>query len=267
PALQPDVVIAAARAGKHVFCEKPAANDAVRALQMLRACEQAGVCHAVDFMFPEMPAWRRLKGVIESGKLGRLRHAHLTWRTEIYALRHRKDSWKLQHDEGGGTLNSFVSHSLYYLEWLFGPVERVRARLGPAGTTAEHWVHGWLEFAGGMELTLAVAADTYLGSGHRLEVYGDEGAMVLANSGRDHARGFSVLAGTRPDEELRVLPVDDVPTDGDARVAPVARLVSRFVDGVLARRPALPNLNHALRVQRLIDCMRTASATGRSQTP
>jgi predicted dehydrogenase len=266
PALQPEIVIAAARAGKHVFCEKPAGPDVGRVEAMLEAVRRAGVCHAVDFLFGEIPAWQRAKEVLDSGALGRLRHAHLNWRKEIYAVRHRKVSWKLRQADGGGTLNSFVSHSLYYLEWLFGPAAEARCRLGPGGAESETQVDAWLDFTSGLRLILSVASDAYLGPGHRLEVYGDDGTLVLDNPGHDHAAGFRLLVARRPADALQtVLQPGPFPA-GDVRVLPAARLVRRFVDGILHGASVAPNLEHGLRVQRLLDALRRADHTGRGET-
>ena len=122
PALQVPVVLAAAAARKAVFCEKPVAPTASQAHAMLRAVEDARVVHAVDFLFPEIAAWKRASQIIRGGELGALRQIDLSWKVETYAHRTRSDSWKLRNADGGGTLNNFVSHSIYYLEWLFGPI-------------------------------------------------------------------------------------------------------------------------------------------------
>jgi predicted dehydrogenase len=264
PSLQAEIAVAAARAGKHLFCEKPAAANATGAAAMLGAAEAAGVCHAVDFLFPELPAFRQTRDLLRAESLGPLRSAHLSWRTEIYAIRHRKVSWKLCAGDGGGALNSFASHSLYYLEWLFGPVARLSGRLGPTAARGEVRVDAWLEFASGLPLSLSVATDAPHGSGHRLEVYGDAGALVLETTGRDHGSGWRLLLGGRADESPRPLPLPDEPAGADGRVAPVASLVRRFVDAIHGQGEMTPSLRDGLRVQRLIDRLRDADHTGRS---
>src|SRR5262249_48364819 len=113
--LQPEIVIAAAAAGKHVFCEKPAATDLHQAQNMLVAVNQAGVVHAIDFIFPEITAWQKTSAILATNQLGKLRHVGLSWQVETYAYRAKTDSWKVRCAQGGGTLNNFASHSLYYL--------------------------------------------------------------------------------------------------------------------------------------------------------
>ena len=64
--------IAAAQAGKHLWCEKPLALYAADALRMWRAAEQAGVVHMVGFNYRFVPAVRHLRDLIASGRLGRI---------------------------------------------------------------------------------------------------------------------------------------------------------------------------------------------------
>ena len=185
PAAQPELVIAAAKVGKHVFCEKPLAVDVPAAARALAAVERAGVAHAMDFMFPEIGAWQRARSVLEAGTLGKLRHAALSWRVETYAFAAGLDSWKRRSRDGGGTLSQFVSHSFFYLEWLLGPVARVAARLTPHGVAGDARADLWLELASGCPVTVSVAADAFLGSGHRLEIYGEQGTLSV---GKPHGR-------------------------------------------------------------------------------
>ncbi|MCA3344821.1 MAG: Gfo/Idh/MocA family oxidoreductase, partial [Roseomonas sp.] len=59
-------------AGKHIYCEKPTADNLADALDIARLARQAGIKHGVvqDKLF--LPGLRKLKMVIESGQLGRL---------------------------------------------------------------------------------------------------------------------------------------------------------------------------------------------------
>ena len=66
--------IAAAEAGKHVFCEKPLGRTAEESKSMLDAVEKAGVKHMVAFNYRFVPAIVQAKKLIESGALGRIFH-------------------------------------------------------------------------------------------------------------------------------------------------------------------------------------------------
>ncbi|MCB0112719.1 MAG: Gfo/Idh/MocA family oxidoreductase, partial [Caldilineaceae bacterium] len=66
--------IAAAEAGKHVFCEKPLARTAEEAKTMLDAVQKAGVKHMVAYNYRFVPAIRQIRKLIDSGALGQIYH-------------------------------------------------------------------------------------------------------------------------------------------------------------------------------------------------
>lgn len=261
PAAQPRLVIAAAEAGKHVFCEKPFAAEVPEAERALIAVERSGVVHAIDFIFPEIPAWQQARSVLLGGALGNLRYVALSWRVETYAVKAGLDSWKRRSDEGGGALNQFVSHSLYYLEWLLGPVVQVAARLTPHGSAGDARADLWLELASGCPVTISVAIDAFLGSGHRLEIYGEQGSLVLENQTNDYVNGFTLSVGTRESGVFSKHASEPFP-NLDGRIAAAAAIARRFVDAVLSGGSVKPNLADGLRVQRLIAAARAADRTG-----
>ena len=65
--------IAAARAGKHVLCEKPLAMTAAEAEEMVRTCANEGVLLMEAFMYRLHPSWEAVRELVASGRIGRLR--------------------------------------------------------------------------------------------------------------------------------------------------------------------------------------------------
>jgi predicted dehydrogenase len=65
--------VAAARAGKHVLCEKPLALNSEDAQEMVDACEHAGVAFMEAFMYRLHPSWRRTLDLVRSGRIGAVR--------------------------------------------------------------------------------------------------------------------------------------------------------------------------------------------------
>lgn len=258
PPLQPVIVEAAARAGKHVFCEKPIGDDLATVMQTVAAVQGAGVVHAVNFIFPELEPWQHAKTLIDTESLGRLRSATLSWRTEIRARRKHLASWKLRREEGGGVVTNFVSHTMHYLEWLFGRIARVAARLRPRLPSTEAEARLWLVFASGLEMSVDVADDALFGDGHHLAVYGDNGRLVLRNESPDDVSRFEVLIGTRGTGKVTLVADAGVPAAGDGRIAPTRAIIGRLLDAISARAIVTPNLEHGLRVQTLLDAVRRA---------
>jgi predicted dehydrogenase len=266
PDRQAEVARRALELGKPVFAEKPLAADLAGAQAMLESARSSGKPTIVDFNFAELPSWRRAKSMLDEGAVGRLRHAVVTWNVENKAIRLRLESWKTRSDGGGGLLGNFVSHCFYYLEWLCGPIVGLGGRVFPLPErNAESSIALALAFASGAGGSLQMSCASLLGSGHRIELYGDDGTLVLANPTDDYFRGFELKHGRRGDVALNTVEVEDADADqrADSRIAPVSRLVRRFIDACETGGAAAPGFTEGYRVQCLIDAARRAHASGR----
>ncbi|EFM11789.1 oxidoreductase domain protein [Paenibacillus curdlanolyticus YK9] len=69
-----EIALAAAAAGKHIFCEKPLALTLEDSREMLAAAEEAGITHMVGFNYRFAPAVKLAKKLIEEGRLGKIYH-------------------------------------------------------------------------------------------------------------------------------------------------------------------------------------------------
>ena len=258
PALQPEIAVAAAHAGKHVFCEKPLALSCVSAQTMLDAVRASSVANAIDLEFGELPAYRVAEQVIRSGQLGQIRSIEMTW--EVRTRSRAADSWKERVEYGGGALGGFAAHAIYLVERLFAPVIRLSSASSLAN--AGKRINAELELVGGLRARLTIATDADPATGHRLEAQGADGALVVANRGSDHVRGFTAEVVSRATGRQTRLPLEELSADGDARVSAVAPIASRFVTAALGGPAALPGIAEGLRVQRVLDALRVAPADG-----
>jgi predicted dehydrogenase len=259
PAAQPEIVAAALASGKHVFCEKPLATNAVDAERLWHSATSRRRINGINFIFPELPLWQKARELIYGGQLGTIRHAEVDWHVETYAARTKAASWKNNGSAGGGVLGNFVSHAVYNLEWLFGSIQSVSAKLRGSQGCGETCAQATLDLEDGFPVFLSVASDAFLGHGHRLTIHGEEGTLLLENRTIDYASGFELWLGTRQSGSLMRIAADE-PTPGvDGRVAPTARLVSRFVDAIQNDAEMRPSFSDGLRVQRILDKMRASS--------
>jgi predicted dehydrogenase len=266
PDVQPQIACRSLALGKPVFVEKPLADDVTTAGSMLACAHASGKPTMIDFNFPELPAWRRAKASLDDGMVGSLRHVVVTWNVENQATRLRTKSWKTRAGGGGGVLGNFVSHCFYYLEWFCGPIVGLGSRIFrlPDGEL-ESGVALSLAFASGAAGSLQMSCASFLGSGHRIEFYGEEGTLVLANPTSDYFDGFVLEQARRSDRALQPVAVETAGSgrSSDSRIAPVSRLVARFLDACEGGIATTPGFAEGYRVQLLIDAARRAHESGR----
>jgi predicted dehydrogenase len=121
--------IAAARAGKHIFCEKHLARTAEEAKTMLDAVKKAKVKHQAAFNYRFVPAIRQAYDLIKSGKLGRIYHFRAVYLQEwIMPHYHTPLLWRLQKKmAGSGALGDLGAHIIDLGRFLVGEVTSVSA--------------------------------------------------------------------------------------------------------------------------------------------
>jgi len=265
PSLQAQIAIRALELGKPVFAEKPMASDLAGARAMLRQATLSRRPTMIDFNFHQIMSWQRAKTMLEMNAIGALRHVTVHWHVESRALQLRMRNWKTVGDDGGGVLGNFISHCFHYLEWFCGPITGVSARIAglPHDGELETTVAMALCFQAGPLCSLSMSCASYLGSGHRIEFFGEDGTLVLVNPGADYMRGFDLLHARRPGTLERV-PVED-PIDAqypDGRIAPVSRLARQFFDAIERGGTPKPGFAEGYRVQRLIDAARRSHLQG-----
>ena len=155
-------VEAAARAGKHIYCEKPFALAKADAAAMLEAVKRAGVVIAVGHHFRLMPSMRVLAELKASGALGTIMHAEGNY-SHDWLADYPVDGWRMAAAESrAGGMTGMGIHVLDSFRDLVGPMKRVaalsKARVlqVPAGDTTA----ALIEFENGATGTLATTLKT-----------------------------------------------------------------------------------------------------------
>ena len=125
-----DIAVAAARAGKHVLCEKPLANSVAEAGRMLEAVRRAGVAHMVCHNYRRAPAVALAKRLIEEGRLGRLYHFRGVYLQDWIVDPQFPRVWRLEKAKAGsGALGDIASHSIDLARHLVGEITEVAGHL------------------------------------------------------------------------------------------------------------------------------------------
>ncbi len=118
--LHAEPTIAAARAGKHVVCEKPLGRDAGESYDIWRAVDATGVKHMCAFNYRFVPAVRFAREIVEAGELGEVRHFRGRY-LQDWGDDASLDTWRFDADAAGsGALGDLMAHVVDLARFLNG---------------------------------------------------------------------------------------------------------------------------------------------------
>lgn len=200
--LHREIGVAMARAGKHIWIEKPVGLSGEDARAVADAVAEAGVQSAVGFNYRNAPAVETARDLIASGGIGRVTHARVRLFSDYAAHPDGALTWRYERDRGGsGVLGDLASHGADLAYFLLGDIASLAAdtavfvpeRSRPTGATAGHtlaaggergpvenedYVSCLLRFASGARGVLeACRVSVGEQNNYGFEVHGTEGAV------------------------------------------------------------------------------------------
>lgn len=243
------LVEAAARAGKHVLCEKPMATTSADARAMVDACRDAGVVYATAFDQRMHAAHRELAELVRGGALGTVTQARVhyaCWLPPEWC----SDNWRIEAQRaGGGAIIDLAPHGLDLLEVLLDD------EWAELVAFTQQVVHGYAvddgavlagRFRSGALATLHVAyscPDCY--PRRTLELIGTRARALALNTMGQTPGGRLTLIDAASGEERVVELRDDR--------SPFVVQAERFADAVLSGKPYLYSPERDLRLFELLE--------------
>lgn len=200
-----EVGIAAARAGKHVFCEKPIDVTLEKIDRLIEACRDNGVQLGAVFQSRMGQGALALRRAVEGNRFGRLSQcsAFIPWyrSDEYYESAEWRGTWEL---DGGGALMNQGIHAVDLLLWLAGDVAELSARCDNrlhSGIEVEDNAIAWLRFANGALGAIQGSTCSWPGQRKRIEIMGEHGTAILED---DVVRVWKFAEERPEDEGIRV---------------------------------------------------------------
>ncbi|AUA16025.1 Gfo/Idh/MocA family oxidoreductase [Streptomyces sp. SID8361] len=145
--LHREIGVAMARAGKHIWIEKPVGLTADDARAVAGAVAEAGVQGAVGFNYRNAPAVQTARAMIAAGEIGTVTHARIRLFSDYAAHPEGALTWRYERARGGsGVLGDLASHGVDLARFLLGEIDTLTAdtavfvpeRARPTGATAGH---------------------------------------------------------------------------------------------------------------------------------
>src|SRR6476469_10744113 len=183
--LHPKHGIVAARAGKHVICEKPMAISLEDADALVKECDAAGVQLFVVKQNRLNPAIQLLKRAVDRGRFGRIYLANTTVRWTRPQEYYDQAPWRGTWEFDGGAIMNQASHYVDLIQWLVGPVESVMENKATLARRIESEDTGIavLKFRSGalgtIEVTMLAYPRNLEGS---ITILGEKGSVKIAGT-------------------------------------------------------------------------------------
>ncbi len=284
-----EIIIAAAEAGKHIYCEKPLSMDVAEGQRIVAAVEAAGIKSQMTFNFRFFPAIIRAKQLIDEGFVGRVFSFRGRYFRSSYINYDKPLSWRLRREvSGGGALFDLGSHildTLYYLLGDFGSVQAtldtlIKERPVKAGATEKASVDVddiallQMRMSDG---TLGTVEISRMGTGvtndMQFEIYGDQGSIRFRSEDPSWLEVYNVrdegrpLGGMRGFRKLETVQRYDGAKSPDWSMSPNfvrthAECQYRFLKAVAEDMAPSPTVADGLKVQEIMAAAEQSSASG-----
>jgi predicted dehydrogenase len=291
-----EIAVAAARAGKHVFCEKPVGRSPQETAAVEAAARQARVLTFVGYNYRWAPLVQHARNLIRGGELGELTHYRGRFFVGYGSNPHSVLSWRFQRDLAGlGTLGDLMSHAIDMAHLIAGSIRRVVANRetfiperplatpgvgthftvrsgGPRGAvTNEDYVGALVRFDNGAQGTLE-ACRIIQGPACQMafEVHGTRGAIGWDFEAMNELRVYRADGSSTG--FTRILSGPEHPFHAHFNPAPANGLgyddlkvieASRFLKSVVENKQGEPGFREALAVARVQEAIARSWETER----
>ncbi|HEX3183546.1 MAG TPA: Gfo/Idh/MocA family oxidoreductase, partial [Pyrinomonadaceae bacterium] len=202
PSTHMEIALAALGQRKAVLCEKPMALNAEQSARMMDAAKSSGTLALIDHELRFLNSRRTMRGMLQTGAIGTVRHCNYVFRSDYRALADRAWDWWSDAAMGGGTLGAIGSHVIDSFRWMLDTeisktlgmlsthIKRRNDRSSgePRAVTTDDEAKLLFGFADGplTEGATGSASLSVIESGkyeNRLEIYGTKGALMVEETG------------------------------------------------------------------------------------
>lgn len=277
--LHKEMSVAAAAAGKHIWCEKPLGLSAPEAKEIWQAAEQAGVRTSMGFNYMCNPLLALAREIVESGEIGEVFNFRSSYQEDYLSDPLAPFSWRCLRSQGGsGALNDLGTHLINMAEYLLGPLSSVYGSLVTVHTHRTDPATGesrevenediaqvLVRFARGSVGTMEISR---VGTGKKcgldFEIHGSKGALMFDQERMNEIRLFrtddsadksgyrTILAGPEHQDYAKFCPA---PGHGlginDLKIIEARN----FLQSIVTDTPIHCDFKNGWRVQEIVDAV------------
>ena len=173
-----DIIIKAAKAGKHIFTEKALCPTVAECLDVKKAIEESGVTFVISLPQRGRPCVQFAKKMIDEGAFGKVTYARVRDAHNGVSGNWLPDYWFEKKDAAGGAMMDLGCHPMYLLAYFLGKPKRISGMFtSPYGKPVDENAVAVAEFGDGV-LGVAETGFISVGSPQTIEIYGTEGSLI-----------------------------------------------------------------------------------------
>ncbi len=275
-----EVVMAALKGGKHVYCEWPLGANLAETQEMAALAREKGVVTAIGLQGRHDPTLTYIKELYHEGWLGDIHSIQMTFLATSNPERPSRREYEREVSKGAHLINVVGGHTLDYLTYCFGPLEEMSAlvetrikqlrmvdtcELVEAQTPDNVMIHGVLENGGLLNYQLSAVPNH--SDGWRMTAYGSKGTIVATTKGLPQitpvtlhgAQGNDPLVELEIPKRLRFVP----PAVPFGPPQNIGQAYVRMAEAIRAGKSFSPNFEDALEAHRLLEAIQRSSDEGR----
>ena len=251
--LHAEWTIKAAKAGKHVLCEKPAAIDALEARRIIDFCEDSGVFFMEAFMYQFHPQYDRIKTIISEGHIGEPKLIRSAFSFPL------PDKANIRYSEtlAGGSLMDVGCYCVHSARLIFDQEPVTVAAQAELENNVDTSMVGILNFPNGKVASFDVSFDA--APRQCMDIVGTEGVITVRRPWKAEDAPAELIIGGR---------VGYGEQDGAVKetlpfVSAYELQVKAFCDAVLAKQPLPVDPEDAYKNMRVMDALQKAVRVGK----
>lgn len=217
-----DVLIRAAKAGKHIFTEKTLACTVAECKEIEKAIEENGVTFVISFPDKVWPIVKFAKEHIENGDFGKVTNVRIRNAHNGVSGKWLPEYWFIKDDCAGGAMMDLGCHAMYLLNHLLGKPKKITGIANSVfGTPVDENAISIIEFESG---AIGVSETSFLAfsSPFTIEIHGTEGILLW--------QGGEIKYKTTETAKLNkgFISPDKLPEEGQK---PIVRFVDACING------------------------------------
>lgn len=275
------IVKAALKAGKHVYCEWPLGANLEETKELAKLANTKNLVTAIGLQGRRDPTINYIKELNEQGWFGEIHSINMTMYTRGNPERASRQAYESEVKKAAHLKNIVVGHTVDYLTYCFGPLEKVSAqvatrvnqfRMTDTGEIVDVDIPDNILFNGTLSskalVSCQISAVPFHSEGWRLAVYGSEGTIIATSQILPQIAPIT-LVGSQGNEEMKEMIVPERLTMLPSSVPEgppknVARLYREMAEAILDGKTLHPNFDDALKMHQFVDAIQISSDEGRA---